>query len=136
MPDRRNIINSLIGTRYELGAQGPDAVDCYSAAKLLQLRLFGREMPDFQMPGEAGRTAIAAAIAVHPERARWHQVERPVDGCLVTMARHLQGYHLGTWLMEDGGIIVHAMERCGVVVDTISTLQAVGWQRFRFHVPV
>jgi len=136
MSERSSIINGLVGTPYRLGAQGPEAVDCYSTARILQKRLFDRDMPEFQMPGEAGRTAIAAAIAVHSERSRWHEIETPVDGCLITMARHLQGYHLGTWLAEDGGIIVHALETVGVVVDTISTLQAVGWRRFRYHVPV
>lgn len=128
-------INAIIGRPYRLGAQGPDAFDCYGAARALQRDLFGRDMPEFSMPGSAGRTAIAAAIAAHPERGRWAEVERPVDGALVTMARNTCGYHLGTWLSEDGGIVVHAIETCGVVADTLATLEAVGWRRFRFHVP-
>jgi cell wall-associated NlpC family hydrolase len=135
MMSRIDLINGLIGKPYALGAQGPDAFDCYSAARALQKALFGRDMPAFAMPGEAGRIAIAAAIAVHPERQRWREIAAPMDGCLVTMARHLQGYHLGTWLAEDGGMIVHAIETCGVVCDTIATLEAVGWRRFRFHLP-
>ena len=55
---------------------------------------------------------------------------------LVTMARNECGYHLGTWVAEDGGLIVHAVEGCGVVADTLATLGAVGWRRFRFHLPV
>ena len=98
MTDRGAIINGLIGTPYRLGAQGPAEVDCYSATRILQQALFGRDMPAFQMPGEAGRTAIAAAIAGRPSRARCGEVATPVDGCLVTMARNTQGYHLGTWL--------------------------------------
>lgn len=133
--DRAAIINALIGTPYRLGAQGPAEVDCYSATRLLQAALFGRDMPAFQMPAEAGRTAIAAAIFASPERGRWVEVAAPVDGCLVTMARNTVGYHLGTWLKEDGGTIVHAIEECGVVADTVMSLEAVGWRRFRFHVP-
>ncbi|HEV7278387.1 MAG TPA: peptidoglycan endopeptidase [Devosiaceae bacterium] len=132
---RLSVINALIGRPYRLGAQGPEAFDCYGAARALQAGLFGREMPEFTMPGAAGRSAIAAAIAVHPERGRWREVPRPEDGALVTMARNLCGYHLGTWLREDGGIIVHSIENCGVVADTISTLEAIGWRRFRFHLP-
>ena len=132
---RAAIINGLVGTPYRQGGQGPDAVDCYAATRILQRELFGRDMPPFRMPAEAGRTAIAAAIAVSPERGRWREVAAPVDGAIVTMARNLQGYHMGTWLAEDGGIIVHAIEECGVVADTLQTLAAVGWRRFRFHVP-
>lgn len=134
--DRVAVINGLIGRPYALGAQGPEAFDCYSTARELQLSLFGRDMPAFEMPAEAGRMAMAAAIAVHPERARWVEVDAPVDGALVTMARQSCGYHLGTFVAEDGGLIVHALEGTGVVADTVGSLQSVGWRRFRFHVPV
>lgn len=92
-------------------------------------------MPEFSIPGKAGRHAIAMAIAVHPERARWREVSSPVDGGLVTMARHLQGYHIGTWLAEDGGTILHTLETTGVVASRLIELEAEGWRKFRFHRP-
>lgn len=134
--DRAMLINAILGTPYDLGGRKPGTLDCYGAARLVQRELFGRDMPDFAMPGEAGRTAIAAAIAVHPERMRWQEIDNPEDGALVTMARNHAGYHIGTWLADEGGLIVHAIEDCGVVVDTIASLEAVGWRRFRFHLPV
>jgi hypothetical protein len=133
--DRAAIINALMGRPYRLGAQGPEAFDCYSTVRALQLGLFRRDMPAFEMPSQAGRMAMAAAIAVNPERANWRETDRSVDGAIVTMARNLQGYHMGTWLSEDGGLVIHAIEDCGVVADTIMSLEAVGWRRFRFHVP-
>lgn len=134
--NRVEIVNAHIGTPYDLGGKAPGTVDCYGSARYLQKALFDRDMPDFSMPGEAGRVAIASAIGVHPERARWQEVAEPVDGALVTMARNQCGYHIGTWLDLDGGIIVHAIEGCGVVVDTLPSLEAIGWRKFRFHIPV
>lgn len=134
--DRVVIINNLIGRPYDLGGRAQGSVDCYGCARILQREIFGRDMPDFAMPGTAGRQAISAAIAVHPERRRWQEIAEPQDGALVTMARNDCGYHLGTWLAEDGGIVVHAIEVVGVVADTIGSLQAVGWRRFRFHIPL
>lgn len=133
--NRSAIINAMMGAPYRLGAQGPDAFDCYSVARQLQRDLFGRDMPAFDMPGNAGRMAIAAAIAEHPERGHWAEIARPRDGALVTMARNGCGYHLGTWLAEDGGIVVHAIEGAGVCADTMLSLQTAGWRRLRFHVP-
>lgn len=133
--DRASIVNALMGTPYRLGAQGPQAVDCYSCTTILQAKLYGRAMPAFVMPAQAGRSAIAAAIAVHSERRQWLEVDRPVDGAIVTMARNICGYHLGTWLDDDGGVIVHAIEEIGVVADTLPSLEAIGWRKFRFHVP-
>lgn len=133
--ERAKIVNALMGKPYRLGAQGGDAVDCYSCTKILQRAVFGRDMPEFTMPAQAGRSAIAAAIAVHPERQQWVEVEQPVDGAIVTMARNICGYHLGTWLDDDGGVVIHAIEDCGVVADTLPSLEAIGWRKFRFHIP-
>jgi hypothetical protein len=133
---RAEIVNAHIGTPYSLGGRAAGTVDCYGSARYLQRELFGRAMPDFAMPGSAGRSAIAAAISVHPERQQWREVDAPTDGALVTMARNLCGYHIGTWLEEDDGVIIHAIEDCGVVADTLQTLEAIGWRRFRFHVPI
>jgi len=135
MTDRAALINGLIGTPYRLGGQGPGEVDCWSAARILQKGLADRDMPAFEMPSTAGRIAIASAIAVHPERNRWVEIASPVDVCLVTMAHQHVGYHIGTWVVEDGGLIIHAIEKCGVVADRLIELQAMGWRRVRFHVP-
>lgn len=135
MVDRIAFLNSLIGKPYRLGAQGPDAYDCYSATRAVQSGVFGRDMPPFEIPGTAGRWAIAAAITIHPERNRWIEAEKPVDGAAVTMARNEVGYHIGTYLETDGGIIVHALERVGVVAGRLIELEAEGWRKFRFHIP-
>ncbi|WP_127142834.1 NlpC/P60 family protein [Pelagibacterium montanilacus] len=133
---RAEHINRLIGRPYHLGAQGPDSFDCYSLTRTLQAGLFGREMPAFAAPAQAGRMAIAAAVAIHPERGRWQEMPHPQDGAIVTMARHLQGYHLGTFIAEDGGLVVHALEGTGVVASRLCELEAEGWRKFRFHIPL
>lgn len=110
-------VNSLIGRPYLAGAMGPDAFDCYGLARHLQHALFGRELPRFQLPAEAGRFAVASAIAVHPERNHWREIAAPLDGAAVVMARQECGFHLGTFLALDGGIVVHAIEGDGVVAE-------------------
>jgi 6-phosphofructokinase len=101
MADRDDILGSILGKPYRLGAQGPQEFDCYSATRFVQRELFGRAMPAFTMPETAGRWAIASVIAVHPERMQWREIARPCEGALVTMARNTQGYHIGTWLAEE-----------------------------------
>jgi hypothetical protein len=128
-------LNSLVGKPYRLGAAGPDCFDCYGISRHLQREFFGRDCPLFEMPGQAGRIAIASAIALHPFRSKWVEVQGPADGCAVSMAKQDIGYHLGTYLSLDGGIIVHAVEDSGVTVDTIFAMKAMGWRRFRFLAP-
>lgn len=116
--ERAAHVNSLLGRAYVAGGMGPDAYDCYGLARHLQVAFFGRDLPMFQLPAEAGRFAIASAISVHPERQRWRQIARPFDGAMVVMARQDCGFHLGVWLALDGGIIVHTLEQTGVVAET------------------
>lgn len=118
--ERAEHLNALVGRPYIAGAMGPDAFDCYGLARHIQSEFFGRDLPIFQLPAEAGRFAIASAIAVHPERMRWSEIIQPVDGSMVVMARQGCGFHIGVWLALDGemGIIVHTIEQTGVVAET------------------
>lgn len=111
-------INALLGRPYRARAMGMDAFDCYGLARHLQAEFFGRDLPLFQLPADAGRFAIASAITVHPERQRWREIAQRVDGAMVVMARQDCGFHLGVFLALDGGIVVHTIEQTGVVAES------------------
>lgn len=115
--DRAQHLNALLGRPYVARGMGPDAFDCYGLARHLQHVFFGRHLPLFSLPADAGRFAIASAIAVHPERGRWDKVDKPADGHMAIMARQDCGFHMGVYLDLDGGVIAHTLEQTGVVVD-------------------
>ncbi|MEJ0012784.1 MAG: peptidoglycan endopeptidase [Bauldia sp.] len=117
MLDRAAFINRLLGRPYKSGANGPEAFDCYGLTRLLQRTFFDRDMPAFTMPREAGRIAIASAIAMHEERHRWFPIARPIDGAIAVMSRQDCGFHMGTYLDLDGGVVVHALDVPGVCAD-------------------
>lgn len=136
--DRAAYLNGLLGRPYRAGAMGPAAFDCYGLARHLQAAFFGRDLPRFQLPAEAGRFAVASAIAVHPERERWREVARPRDGAIVVMARQDCGFHLGVWLglQQIGGLIAHTIEQTGVVTETPWLLAGpAGRWRLQYFVP-
>lgn len=134
---RAEHVNELLGRPYEAGATGPDSFDCYGLARHLQAVFFGRELPLFTMPAEAGRFAVASAISVHPERTRWVEVAEPQDGAIAVMSRQDVGFHLGVFLDIDGGIIVHAIEIQGVSAERpfILSSPAARW-RIAYHLPL
>jgi hypothetical protein len=133
--DRVAHVNGLIGKPYKRGGAGPVEYDCYSLTRHLQATFWSREMPVFETPAEAGRFALAAMISRHPERQRWHRVERPEDGAIVSMAKQEMGYHMGTYLEMDGGLLVHTLETSGVVADKMFALAAFGWRNLKFYLP-
>lgn len=139
-PDRKAraaFVNSLIGRPYKVGAQGPEVFDCWSLTRHVQRHLYGRELPAFQAPDDAGLQAIAGFIAGHPERRRWRPVPCAIDGALVSMFRMGIGHHIGTFLDLDGGLVLHALPACGVTVDEPFRLMAPPdcWTRLRFYLP-
>lgn len=134
MMARLAFINSLVGKPYRRGAAGPDEFDCYGLARHVQKHVFGRDLPLFEAPEESGRISLAAFLATHPERKFWVNIGKPVDGALVSMAKQEIGYHIGVYLADDGGVIIHALEGSGVIVDQPFSLQALGWRRLQYLV--
>lgn len=130
---RPDYLNALVGRPYRLGAWGPAEFDCYGLARHLQDVFWGREMPVFEAPEQAGRFALAAMIAAHPERGNWHEKPKPTDGAIVSMAKSGLGYHMGTFLALDGGVICHTLEDTGVTIEPLFILSTLGWRNLRFH---
>jgi len=129
-------VNNLIGRPYKPGATGPDAFDCYGLTRLVQSVGWGRDLPDIVVPEIDDRRIFIALFRQHAGDHRWRQVERFGHGTIVTMARHDNALHVGTYLDFDGGGVLHALERPGVQFDPLPCLKATGWRRFRFYEPV
>ena len=147
MTDRIAFIEALVGTHYRLGAQGPDAWDCWSLTRHVQQELFGRRLASVEVPADTGtpsrsRDGSPATIeaawwlpAALAERRRWTEIARPEDGCLITMTQGVERTHTGTWLDLDRGLVIHTLPEQGGSLDRLLDLEAVGWAGFRFWRP-
>jgi len=117
---RADFLVRLIGKTYAMGAEGPNAFDCYGLAAHVERRLFGVELPARAIEGVSSYRA-------------WSRVEDPRDGALV-MLEHARGRHVGVYLSEERGVI-HALEDCGVVFDDLPSLtfRGLGQPTFWVH---
>jgi cell wall-associated NlpC family hydrolase len=122
-----------IGRPWEAGATGPAAFDCMSFAAEIQRRHFGVEMPMITIPDYNDRRALVGLLNSHAERQRWVLVGSPEPGDLVVIRSPL---HLGIWLADDGGGVLHCVRGCGVIFtrDAHWHLSGLGRrQYFRFQ---
>lgn len=126
-------VEGLLGRPWRLGAQGPEAFDCWSLFRLIQREAFGREVPLVELPADTPRAAVSALLATHPGRSLWRPVARAVHGGAVEMTSVRTPLHVGVWLAIDGGLVLHCAEPAGITLDPLLALQAQGWRRFRFH---
>lgn len=114
------------GRPYRLGCGGPDYWDCWALFAAFQREVMGRTVPG----GLASDWSGPLSLARHPARGAWAETARPEPGDGVEFLRDRTPYHVGIWLPDAGGSVLHAVEGVGVVVDSLFLLRAQG-QRFR-----
>lgn len=124
--------NDYIGLPWESGAQGPDAYDCWALVRQVQRAHYGRELPIIQVDAH-DQAAVRAAFAGHPERARWRRVESPQDGDCVQALKGNDIDHVGVYLDLDGGRVLHAAQRIGVICTALPVLKRMGWCPVEFY---
>ncbi len=101
------------------------------------MQLFGRLLPVADPALVADTRERARVLAVHPARAAWQPIATPVDGALVLMGKTAGAEtHAGTWLAEDGGLILHTDEPHGVALDPPLELAAAHRWRLTYLIPV
>lgn len=120
-----------VGRPYCKHGAGPLSYDCAGLLWRVQQDDFQRECPRYMIdPGNKPLVAEAVEAA-----AGWVEVKEPVEGCAVAM---LQGrdrsYHVGVYTAADGGCVLHATERGGVLCQRVNILASYGWSRIRFYV--
>jgi cell wall-associated NlpC family hydrolase len=124
---------ALLGRPYVVGADGPDAFDCYGLARHVLREVYGEALPAITRATAEPR-AVARAILGHPERARWERVPQPFDGALVLMG-NIQGrdFHLGV-AVADGRqmLVLHTDDGPGVIADDLMSLPARGFHNITF----
>ncbi len=113
---RRDTIMACLGRPYRAGAAGPDAFDCFGLVCHLSAALFGVDVP------RDGAGILRA-------RRIFAEVATPVDGAIAIMRGGDK--HVGLWLAPEC-LVIHAIERSGVVLDDLPSLQFSGFGRPRF----
>lgn len=125
-------ITGLVGKRYALGADGPDAYDCRGLLLHCQRTFFGKPLPELPM-GQGMRDLFGEKLA----SGAWEQVERPEHGD-AALLRGGDYPHVGIWLTCVGPGVLHALDGVGVIWSPQNTLRLLGFSRIRFirfHAP-
>lgn len=126
-------VERLLGRAWKLGAQGPEAYDCWSLLRHVEREVFGRVLPQVVLPEKTGPDRIAEILSSHPKRSLWRQAAAPSHGGGVEMTSVRAPLHVGVWLDLDGGLVLHCAQGAGVSLDSLLNLKALGWSRFRFY---
>lgn len=136
MKAREEFLAGLIGRPYAIGAEGPEAYDCYHLARIIQERLGGYSMPRINVERPTTRE-IAQAMLAHSERANWRELEpheTPRDLDLLLMGNvQKRDFHLGVYvILGSSGSVIHCEAERGVVRASVPMLRQTGYNHLRF----
>lgn len=122
----------LIGKPWVSGASGPEAFDCWGLLRHVYAARRGWELPQYPGVSESGRLSMvrnAEAEAL----ARWQPVTGPAHFALVAMSESKRIHHVGLWLDEGGGGILHSSQGRGVLFQSPASVRQSGLQNFTFY---
>ncbi|MCW5727258.1 hypothetical protein [Parvibaculum sp.] len=122
----------LAGPRWELGATGPAAFDCWSMARLIEAHLFARPLADVDARGPGLKGLAARGLrGARVWRERGGR-ELPAHGDGVLLTRPDERPHVGVFLALDRGLVAHMAEHQGFSADTLLALKTTGYRNPRF----
>lgn len=120
-----------IGTPWRYGSQGPDAYDCWNFIREIQLTRFGVDVPVIEYTDQRD---VSHQLQHNTELDRWAQVESPIEGDIVMMARAKIPAHVGVWIKANGDEgVLHCVKGSGVVFTRRSGLRTSGWGQLKYY---
>lgn len=120
-----------IGLKYEVGARGPEKVDCWGLLRLVYGEVFGIELPLYE--GITVSSALVQCKTFLESKENWIPVDRPFDGAAVAMSQKDIFHHVGVWTESDGGKIIHCWKAHNVIADTVRGLKFKGFKKIIFY---
>jgi cell wall-associated NlpC family hydrolase len=106
--------------------------DCWGFVRRVYAEQFGVSVPAVDVDSLNLRASIDA-FSGHDERANWVRIDDPEDGCAVLMGMGRHPTHVGIWCDVDGGGVVHAVRKAGVVFQSRASLALAGWAVHAFY---
>lgn len=113
-----------------LGKRWTKEQDCGYWFRRIQKEQFNRDVPVIcRIPAEPYKFLMQSiqlmeSIKKTPEKFGWTQTNTPVTGDAALLAIRTKPHHIGIVIFIDSRLhILHAMETCGIVKSSLSTLR-------------
>ncbi len=120
-----------IGVPWRYGAQGPDAFDCWNFVREVQRKQFGVHVPIIMY---ADQREVSNHLQQNPELNNWLQVDSPVEGDIVMMARAKIPAHVGVWVKANASEgVLHCVQGIGVVFTSMGMVRSSGWGSLKYY---
>lgn len=125
---------AYIGLPWEAGARGPRSFDCWGLVRHVLQTKYQRECPEYNLisPGDVAMSTQAMKRAL-ARPSLWEEIPAPLDGCVVAMSHTDVMHHVGVYVQADSGLVLHAMDRQGVLAQPLVSLANYNWRTVKFY---
>ena len=114
------------------GACGPDAFNCWGLVRHVLKERRGLDLVPYNDVTESN-LGLVMRTATREAAARWERIDNPTHFCVVAMSRGVHVEHVGLWIDEAGGGVLHSYEAAGVVFQSMLSIRGTGFQNFSFY---
>lgn len=122
-----------IGMPYKLGARGPEFYDCFGLFRAVYKEQFGIDVPEWPELTTESAHQNATVILKALEAGDWIPSLQPFEGAAVAMSQGLIFHHVGVYFVADGGKVLHAYSKMGVIASTFRELGYAGFKNIKFY---
>lgn len=120
-----------IGIPWKFGGQGPDTYDCWNFVREVQGTHFNIEVPIITYDDQRD---VFHHLQHNAELDHWTQMETPIEGDIIMMARAKIPAHVGVWVksnVQEG--VLHCLQGIGVVFTAQQAIRSSGWGQLKFY---
>lgn len=91
------------------------------------------DLPEFSSVMISNIREIIQTMEPQTRNPLWNKVEIPSELCIVAMSKGEFIHHVGVWTFQDGGKVLHSLERSPVVAHAVHQLKAQMFKRIEFY---
>jgi len=123
---------SYIGKPWARMARGPDSFDCWGLVYDVYKTHYNIELPQ-NLIDPIHVKAYAMAINEGKDHPDWIEKDEPKEGYVVPLSKSRLFHHVGIWLDVDEGVILHAHQGSCVVAQSMHSMKAHNWTKFKYY---
>lgn len=124
-----NEIISYLGNPWLEGATGPHEFDCWGLLRYIMRHHYGKIVEQIPLGNPAAILDVVQGKLTYGE---WVQLDEPKDGC-GALLRGGSEPHVGVWLQNDGGGVLHSIKGSGVVYSNKRDLKVLMFPRVKYY---
>ena len=125
---------ALVGLPYQVGAAGPDAFDCWGLLCYIYKEQLGVELDRYPHLNFFSKKdfmrQIESAVSIGGD---WEELRKPTNLCAVGLSANNRIHHIGIYLSNDSGCILHSKAGPGVIIQSLASIRASGNQKILFY---